>query len=344
MVNRKTALNPFTRYLFLFVLVSFFMIGSLLPAHSETQAEQIPLAHPKYQGLLKELSEKNGFKPDDLKALFSKVVFQKDIIDKFNRPAEHLPFHKYRKIFIKKDMITKGRAYLKENDKLLSEVEAAYGVEKEIIASILGVETRFGKPGIEKYRAFDILNTAYFLYPRREKFYRGEIIAFLKLCRKEGLDPFSIKSSYAGAFGVPQFIPSSFLRFAVDFDKDGKVNLWTSKKDIFASVANYLRSFGWVKGGLLYLPAQVYKDSPEIKKTLKRSFRKTLTVAQALNMGIEVPPPAKLDELVSFAYFEPNPKEKELLGLFENFRAITRYNTSVHYALVIVHLSRRISM
>ncbi len=306
--------------------------------------DRIPLEDSKYQNLIKELVQKHQFKKEALETVFKQVIFKKDIIDKFNRPAEHLPFHRYRKIFIKQDMIERGRAYMAENDALLSEVEAVYGVEKEIIASILGVETRFGKPGIERYRAFDVLNTAFFLYPRREKFYRGEIIAFLRLCRKEGIDPFSVKSSYAGAFGVPQFIPSSFLNYAVDFDKDGKTDLWNSKKDIFASVANYLKKFGWEKGTLFYLPAQIYHDSPKLQKMLTRGYRKTLPVSKAIKMGVEIPYPAQGEDLVSFAYYEPNPDEKELIGLFGNFRAITRYNTSVHYALVIVHLSRRLTM
>ncbi|NOY85394.1 MAG: lytic murein transglycosylase [Nitrospirae bacterium] len=328
-------------FISIFIFLSFGSL-SVNSIHAAEGPERIPLEHPKYQALIKELTEKHNFKADELKAIFKQVVFKKDIIDKFNRPAEHLPFYRYRKIFIKKDMIEKGRAYLAEHDKLLSEVEAVYGVEKEIIASILGVETRFGKPGIERYRAFDVLNTAFFLYPRREKFYRGEIISFLKLTRKEKLEPFSIKSSYAGAFGVPQFIPSSFLRYAVDFDKDGKVDLWNSKKDIFASVANYLKHFGWKKDKLLYLPAQIYDDSPQLQKMLNRGFRKTISVAEAIKMGVEIPYPAKGDTPTSFSYFEPNPDEKELIALFGNFRAITRYNTSVHYALVIVHLSRRL--
>ncbi len=332
----------------LITLTIIFSVGfsspAVLYADGPSQADAVPLSNPKYQSLIKELSEKYKFKTSDLKALFKQVVFQKEIIAKFERPAEHLPFHRYRKIFIKEDMVRRGREYLAKNDKLLTEVEEAYGVEKEIIASILGVETRFGKPGIEKYRAFDILNTAYFLYPRREKFYRQELIAFLRLCREEGLDPFSIKSSYAGAFGVPQFIPSSFLKYAVDFDHDGKRDLWKSKRDIFASVANYLKKFGWKRGQLTYLPSRIQVDSAEVQKLLKRGYRKTVSVAKAMKIGVDIPPPAKGDDLVSFAFYEPRAGEKSLLALFGNFRTITRYNTSVHYALVIVHLSRRLVM
>ncbi|MFQ5598253.1 MAG: lytic transglycosylase domain-containing protein [Nitrospiria bacterium] len=319
-----------------------FSIASLdrLMAASPAGSKAVNLNDPKYRVLVNELVEKHGFARKALTQLFQGVVFQEDIIDKFERPAERLPFYKYRKIFIKDDMIKRGHAYLNENRALLTEIEKAYGVDKEIITSILGVETRFGKPGIERYRAFDIFNTAYSLYPRREKFYRGEMIAFLLLCREEGIDPFSIKSSYAGAFGVPQFIPSSFLNYAVDFDRDGKRDLWHSKGDIFGSVANYLKTFGWQPGQLTYLPARIIKDTPEARKMAQGGFRKTVSVAEAIDLGIEIPPPAKRDDSVSFAYYEPKKGNKDLIALFGNFRAITRYNISVHYALTIVNLSR----
>lgn len=318
-------------------------VDALFAAITEPSGD-VPLNDPKYRALLWELTEKYQFDPNELKRLFKRVVFQRDIIQKFERPAEHLPFYKYRKIFIKKDMIQRGLEFVDENRPLLTEVEKAYGVEKEIISSILGIETRFGKPGIERYRAFDILNTAYTLYPRREAFYRGELIAYLRLCREEKLDPFSIKSSYAGAFGVPQFIPTSFRKYSVDFDGDGKRDLWKSKGDIFASVANYLKTFGWKPGRLTYLPARIAEDSPEVQRTIRKGFRKTMPVARAMKMGIEVPPPAKGDEAVSFALYEPKKGEEALLALFGNFRALTRYNISVHYALTVVHLSRALAM
>jgi len=326
------------------VLLSLMLLPAVVRFAAAAESSDVPLDEPKYQALLKELSQKYDFEPAALKDLFKRVSFQRDIIQKFERPAEHLPFYRYRKIFIKPDMIERGQQFVEENRMLLEKVERTYGVEKEIIAAILGIETRFGKPGIERYRAFDILNTAYALYPRREAFYRGEIIAFLRLCREEKLDPFSIKSSYAGAFGVPQFIPSSFRKYSVDFDGDGKRDLWKSKGDIFASVANYLKIFGWKFGGLSYLPARIAKDSPEVKRIVRQSFRKTLPVARAMKLGIEIPPPAKGDEAVSFALYEPKKGEEALLALFGNFRALTRYNTSVHYALTVVHLSRALAM
>jgi len=315
-------------------------LGNAQSLFSAEPPRGINIEDPKYRALLEELTVKHRFDPKALKALFNQVVFQEDIVQKFERPAEHLPFYKYRKIFIKDEMIQLGRAYLQENNTLLTSVEKKYGVDKEVIASILGVETRFGKPGIEKYRAFDIYNTAYSIYPRREQFYREELIAFLRLCREEGIEPLSVKSSYAGAFGVPQFIPTSYLNYAVDFDQDGKKDLWNSKGDIYGSVANYLKTFGWKPGQLTYLPARIVKDSAEAQKVATAGFRKTLPVAQAVKLGIEVPAPAKDNDDVSFALYEPEPGEESLLALFDNFRAITRYNISVHYALTIVQLSR----
>ncbi len=326
----------------IFVLALMFFLSS--PLNTLADEGSLDIDNEKYRGLIKELTEKHQFDEKYLKGLFSKVVIKKDIIDKFERPAEHLPFYKYRKIFVKKNMIKKGHAYIEKNRELLTKVEKKYGVPKEVIASILGVETRFGQPGIEKYRAFDVYNTAFALYPRREKFYRGELISFLKLCRDEGFDPFSIKSSYAGAFGVPQFIPSSYLRYAVDFDGDGKKDLWNSKADIYGSVASYLKTFGWKPGQLSYLPARIAKENPESIKMAKGHFRKTLPVAKAIRTGIDIPPPAKGDDLVSFAYYEPKQGEKSLLALFGNFRAIARYNISVHYSLTIIELSRIFAM
>lgn len=303
----------------------------------------LDLTDPKYARLIKELSKKHQFDSKELKEAFGKVVLQPEIIQKFERPAEILPFYEYRKRFINNDLIAKGRAYLQENIKILQAVEDEFGVPKEIICGILGVETKFGQRGIEKYRAFDTLNTAYSLYPRREAFYREELINYFLLCREEGIDPFSVNSSYAGAFGVPQFMPSSFRKFSVDYDKDGKRDLWHSKPDIFASVANYLKLFGWEKNGLTYLPAQIAQgpaqDTAAIRKSLEKGIRKTISLSSALKMGVQITPPAEDEEEVSFTFYQPQEGTEALLALFENFRAVTHYNFSVNYALTVIDLS-----
>lgn len=312
---------------------------------AEAASNGVNLDDPKYVALIKEIAQKHSFTPAELKALFGKVALQREIIEKFERPAEILPYYEYRKRFIKDELVVQGQAYIQEHLKILQPIEEAFGVPKEIVCSILGIETKFGQRGIEKYRVFDILNTAFSLYPRRERFYREELIAFLLLCREEGIDPFSINGSYAGAFGVPQFMPSSFRKYAVDFDNDGKKNLWTSKADIFASVANYLKTFGWKKNGPTYLPARVGNDSPEALKTVSVGIRKTMPLSRAAELGIQIPVPASIqkDEEVSFAIYQPQEGTEALLALFENFRSITSYNYSLNYGLVVADFSEMLS-
>ncbi len=315
--------------------------SSPLPSLSQAPASSLNLDDPRYVSLIKDLTQRHQFGAADLKALFGKVVLQAEIIEKFERPPELLPYYEYRRRFIKDDLVLRGQAYVQENLKLLQGIEEEFGVPKEVICSILGIETKFGHPRVEKYRAFDILNTAYALYPRRERFYREELIAYLLLCREEGIDPFSVNSSYAGAFGVPQFMPTSFRKYAVDYDKDGKRNLWTSNGDIFASVANYLKSFGWKRNGLTYLPARLSDDSPQRLKSVEVGIRKTIPLSRAAEMGIQIPLPASIqkDESVSFALYQPQEGTEALLALFENFRSITSYNYSLNYGLVVADFS-----
>jgi len=226
-----------------------------------------------------------------------------------------------------------------ENRTLLQKVEEEWGVSKEIIAAVLGIETRFGQPGIEPYRVWDVLNTAYLLYPRREAFYKGELIAFLTLCLEEKLDPLTIRSSYAGAMGVPQFIPTSFLKFAVDGDGDQKRNLWSSKHDIYASVANYFKQAGWKQGELIRVPAKIVGSPGAIQKEIEGGIQETMSVAQAVEMGIELPESVNRQSNVSFNAYKPEADKDRFIALFDNFRVITRYNASFNYAMVVTDLS-----
>ncbi len=305
----------------------------------------VALNSPKYLALLDTLSQKHQFDRAALRSLFGQVSLKPEIIATFDRPPENLAFHAYRKRFITDALIDRGRAYLAEHQTMLHAVEGDFGVPKEIICGILGVETKFGQPGLEKYRAFDVLNTAFALYARREAFYRDEIVQFLILCREENLDALSVRSSYAGAMGVPQFMPSSARKYAFDYDGDGKRNLWSAHGDIFASVANYLRTFGWEKDGLLSLPARLMRDTPQARAEL--GARKTMFIADAARRGIDIqsptPSPLGKQDEVSFAFYEPREGEERLLALFKNFRALISYNASVNYSLTVLDLSARLA-
>jgi len=325
----------------LLALRAMFGMGAngLLPGSA---GPQVDLRQKRYVSLIATLVKEHQFDPAALRALFPKAVLKPKIIETLDRPPEALPFYKYRERFIKDTLVARGRSFLAEHRTLLQTVEAEFGVDDEIICGILGVETKFGQPGLEPYRAFDVLNTIFSLYPRREDFYRNELIQFMRLCRDERLDPFEVKSSYAGAMGMPQFMPSSFQKYALDYDRDGKRNLWSATGDVCASVANYLKIFGWQKGGLMFLPARLTKDTPALREKL--GARKILSVAEATRLGIDIEAPTATpigkDDKVSFARYEPQAGEERWLALFGNFRALLHYNLSVNYALTLIDLSR----
>ena len=323
------------------VLFALLFSVTQAPCASETDPIAMKLVSQKHKTLVNELIEKHGFDIDFLMPLFKEVVIRPEILEKFERaPEKRLHYYEYRKLFLTEGVLARGHAYFESNRPLLEKIEAEYGVPKEIVVAILGIETRFGQPGIEPYRAWDAFNTIYAFYSPRAAFFKEELIAFLKLCQMEGLDPLSIRSSYAGAMGVPQFMPSSFLKYAVDYDGDKKRNLWSSNEDIYASVANYLKQSGWKKNGPLFFPDKVPENSDDVKKLVAGGIREVLSSASAIKLGIEMPMLVNPEAPVSFVAYRPTEEGQELfLSLFDNFRAITRYNISVNYALVVVELA-----
>ncbi len=322
----------------LFVLLTALLLYPLIVS-AQPEPPTMTFVSPKHAALIEELVQKHRFDIEFLRPLFNDVIIRPDIIEKMDRPAEKMAYYDYRKRFLEEKLVARGISYFQENQSLLMKAEETYDVPKEIISAILGIETRFGEPGIEKYRAWDVYNTGYVLYPRREAFFKSELIAFLTLCKEEGLDPLSIRSSYAGAMGVPQFMPSSFLKHAVDGDGDQKRNLWSSKEDIYASVANYFKASGWKKDGLIRQPVKFSGNPSDAQKLIDAGIRETMTVARARAMGIDLPDSVSKEELVSFALYTPEEGKDLLLGLFNNFRAITKYNFSVNYAMVVTELS-----
>lgn len=321
------------------ILFDTLILAVAVPLFAQPEPPILKFVSPKHAILLEELVQKHRFDIEYLRPLFEDIVIRPDIIEKLDRPAEKLPYYDYKKRFLEEKLIAKGILYFQENRAQLTKAEDDYGVSKEVIAAILGIETRFGEPGIEKYRAWDVYNTGYALYPRREAFFKAELIAFLALCKEEGLDPLSIKSSYAGALGVPQFMPSSFLKFAMDGDGDQKRNLWSSKPDIYASVANYLNRSGWKMGGMIRLPAKFSGNPIDAQKLVDAGIRETITIARATGIGVEGQPSLSGEELVSFALYKPEEGKELFLALFNNFRVITSYNFSLNYAMVVTELS-----
>ena len=189
---------------------------------------------------------------DYLKKVFKNknIERHKEIPERFARPYEKKSWEEYKKLFIKESRIVAGTKFYSENKDLIIKVSKKYDVDSFIILSIAGIESNYGK----HYKGFTVFNSLYTQIhdmPKRAKWASKELASYLEYCYKDNIDPQSIEGSYAGAFGFGQFIPSSFNRFSVDFDKDGvrRPHDWP---DVLASIANYLRKNGYIPGSTNY--------------------------------------------------------------------------------------------
>jgi membrane-bound lytic murein transglycosylase B len=291
-----------------------------------------------------QLATEHMFNRAELLGLFRRVEKQQSVLDAISRPAERvLTWSEYRPIFVTPERIESGLQFWRQHATLLKQAEKTYGVPAEIIVAIIGVETRYGKQ-TGKYRVFDALTTLGFEENHRQNFFRSELKHFLLLARDQRLDPLTVRGSYAGAMGMPQFISSSYREYAIDFNKDGRRDLWDSPGDVIASVANYFKRWGWKQGALVVVPAQVTGDVSEIaigrgrkglkpEKTYGDLQKAGVTAARQLPAATET----VLIELETTAGLE------YWLGL-HNFYVITRYNGSAMYALAAHQLGQELAL
>jgi membrane-bound lytic murein transglycosylase B len=290
------------------------------------------------QNFINEMVEKHGFDKDRLNTVFSKVKISSSILDAISRPAESLPWYKYRQIFIRNDRIQLGRKFIEKNKELLISAEKEYGVPPEIIAAIIGVETRYGN-NTGAYKVIDSLVTLGFNYPKRANFFRSELEQFLLLVREQGLDPNSVMGSYAGAMGIPQFISSSYRNYAVDFDNDGLIDIWENPADAIGSVANYFKMHGWERGQDITFNVVVTGNNYE--EVLGNSLAPDRTFKELKHYGISTNAPIADDVSAKLLMYELEKGEEFWLGL-NNFYVITRYNHSALYAMAVYQLAQEI--
>ena len=269
--------------------------------------------HPDSKKIIDELVEIHGFKKSYVEEVFKNATKQQKIIDSISKPAEFTwTWERYKKLFIEDKRIKNGKKFIKQNIDALNRAEKEFGVPKEIIVSILGVETRYGKI-MGSYRVIDSLTTLGLDYPRRSAFFKDELIKFFLLTRENNLDIYSIKGSYAGAMGYGQFISSSYRAYAVDFDGDDDIDLFNSVDDAIGSIANYLKVHGWKKNGKI-----VTKSSPN-------------------NVREVYKPHDSLSKFIPLSFNEGG-EENYFIG-DDNFVAITKYNRSHFYAMAIYYLA-----
>lgn len=296
------------------------------------------------QVFINKVSQEQGLNKAWMTEVLNHTKLQPKIVDAMNRPAEGvMNWGKYRPIFMTDKRINDGVKFYNQYESDFIRAEQIYGVDRFIIAAIIGVETGYGQ-NRGSWKVVDALSTLAFNYPRRAEFFSGELAAFFKILNENGGDPFGYKGSYAGAMGYPQFMPSSYLAYAVDFDDDGKRDLWNNPVDAIGSVGNYLMKAGWVRGGIIAEKVSV-SNSNNAYQALKQTGRLTppkQTVQQLKNAGIitNANPAAK----VTLFEFEvtASPKVDEWWIGYQNFYAITRYNNSKLYALAVFQVSEAI--
>ncbi len=298
-------------------------------------------AVPESEGFTRfvnKMMKEHQFTEQALTELFKQVEIKQSILKAIARPAEGMPWHKYRKIFMQDSRIDGGVAFWKENEKTLAAVEEKYGVPPEIITAIIGVETLYGG-NTGSFRVIDALSTLAFAYPKRSTFFTAELEAFLLLCREENMKPLEPQGSYAGAMGMPQFMPSSFRAYAADFEGDSKRDIWGNTPDVIASVANYFVEHRWRKGEPVTYP--VHAESDAYKALLSKGLKPDVTIAQLRKADIMMPGELKASAKAKLLAFEQPASEDLWVGL-HNFYVITRYNHSQLYAMAVYQLSQAV--
>lgn len=291
------------------------------------------------EDFITEMVRDHGFTPMPLKAVFDQAEKKQSILDAISRPAEKtLEWKDYRKIFITEKRIRGGVEFLRKNRAVLERAEMVYGVPKEIVTAIIGVETYYGRMK-GNYRVVDALSTLAFDYPPRAEFFRGQLKEYFILAREEGIDPLSIKGSYAGAMGYGQFIPSSYRNFAVDFDGDKKRDIWQNPKDAIGSVANYFKQHGWASGEPVTVPAVASGDL--YQELLNVSLKPELSVEELAAKGFTPRDRRRYEGLATAMELQGEQGAEHWLGL-QNFYVITRYNHSKLYAMAVYQLSQEI--
>ncbi len=284
------------------------------------------------------MAEQHKFSEARLLEMFRQVRVRSEIVETIERPRETQPWYDYRKLFLTDEHVSRGAEFWSKHATALARAKREYGVAPEVIVAILGVETRYGRNG-GQYPVVDALTTLWLHYPPRADFFKHELEDVLLLARELNVDPRSIKGSYAGAIGMPQFMPSSYRRYAVDFDGDGKRDLVRSPEDVIGSVANFLHVHGWEDGGPLV-------DDVELHGTLyfwieHLGVKPALNVAGLARYGILPRAEVAAERRAALIGLEGETGPIYRLG-YNNFYVITRYNRSKRYAMVVVELATRL--
>jgi membrane-bound lytic murein transglycosylase B len=323
-------------------LVIAMLAGYALPAIART-ARPPYTSRPDVQALIDELVERHGFERRQVERWLNAARYSEQA-ERLMQPP--VPFGQrnwleYRERFLDLRRIEAGAAFWRTNTNALERAADRFGVPPEIIVAIIGVETYFGRI-TGNFRTIDVLATLSFDYPRRAEYYRGQLVELLLLAREQGMDPLTLRGSFAGAIGLPQFMPGSIREHAVDFDADGRIDLGGAT-DAIGSVASFLVNHGWLRGEPILFEAEA---SEQIVDFLGRGIQAKVTWSTALSAGVVADIPVELDTpviVIDLPYVDTSGEVQRLYRVgTANFSAILHYNRSYFYATSVVELANAV--
>ncbi|MEM8984227.1 MAG: lytic murein transglycosylase B [Pseudomonadota bacterium] len=311
------------------------VIGAVVVSASSS-ALALDTSRADVQAFVDRVVDNHGLERSAVEGWLSRATLDSGIIEKISRPAERVrPWHEYRQIFLTKERIAAGVEFWNTHAETLQAAADKFGVPAEIVVGIIGVETYYGRI-TGRYTVRDALATLAFDYPPRSRFFGGELEAYMLLSKAEGWDVDTVLGSYAGAMGRGQFIPTSYREYAVDFDEDGKRDLFDSWPDAIGSVANYLARHRWRRDEPVVERAYIKKPFTIVPPT-KNTLKLTATLGELRTQGVHTSIAGDSKTPATFIRLDDVDRNEYWVGR-HNFYVITRYNRSVMYALAVHQL------
>ncbi|WP_373796350.1 lytic murein transglycosylase B [Neisseria dentiae] len=281
------------------------------------------------------------FSAGELQSFFDSVIYKGNIINIMNRPGTSRPWYEFRTGNSGAARIAGGKRFYAQHQATIDAVAKSYGVPAEIIVAIIGIETNYGT-NMGSFRLADSLSTLAFDYPRRAEFFQKELHEFLLMAKEEKRDVFGFKGSYAGAMGMPQFMPSSFRKYAVDYDGDGHRDIWNNIGDVAASVANYMKAHGWQTNGKMVVPVTL-TITQELQNIIDEKTALTRTVGDLKRLGVTPQEVVDDNEKAVLYRLETAPGVYEYYIGLNNFYTVWQYNHSRMYVTAVRDIANGVS-
>jgi len=297
---------------------------------------------PEVQAFIRDMVERHGFEAATLAEYFSGARHQPRVVTLMTPapPTVRRSWAVYRSRVVDPVRVEMGINFWRTHQEALRQASERYGVPEEIIVAIIGVETNYGRV-TGTFRVFDTLVTLSFDYPRRAEFFLGELEQYLLWVRENRLDVFGPLGSFAGAIGIPQFLPGSIRRHAVDFDGDGRIDLSRNAADAVGSVANFLANHGWQRGGPTHFRPEI-RPQATLGPLLESGIEPRFLRAELELSGVQVEPSLPPDLPLALIEFPNGEQASEYVLAAPNFYVITRYNRSSFYAMSVIELAQRL--